>query len=512
VRTLLSLVFAFLLPALVQAAQNPADMSPVAGDSSTAESDSLDVNSEQLNDLISTLEDEAGRQQLIDQLQMLSEAAGDEAANPLHSFTEALDIEATGSGLAGKFVAMLHGWGLSESFIGALLSFGLTLLLIALGVFINIRLAIMFDRRMRRVRKHFHLERHRFHSLFTLQRWAGYLFALMFLVYAGGQLFYAYFSAESNHSLSLGGLFGTALSLVLIIFVWAAIWEGVNAFLEVFEYKNRRLKKARLQTITPIIRNGLLFALSLMAIMVVLSELGVNIMPLLAGAGVLGIAIGFGAQTLVKDFLTGAMVIFEDLLQIGDVVQLGDKVGTVEKITIRKIQLRDLDGTVHTVPFGDVTIVSNMTKDFSYYLINMGVAYRENIDNVIACMREIDEDLRQDEHFGPLILEPLEVLGLDKFADSAVMIKARIKTLPHEKWGVGREFNRRMKIAFDERNIEIPFPHQTLYFGEDKNGNAPGMKVQMLERVAQQQSEPEKTLQNPRQDYVAGRLPEDSDD
>jgi len=451
--------------------------------SSTEGSNTEGISDQQLNDLISTLENEEQRQQLIEQLQLMAQA-NEEDEKSLDSLTEVLNIESAGSGLASDFVGLLQSWGLSESFIGALISFGLTLLLIGVCVFANNWLAVLFNRRLSKVRSRFHLDKQRFRSVFLLQRWVGYLFGLIFLVYASSRLFTAYIEDDTDYSLPLGSVFGFALTLAVIMFVWTLIWEGVNAFLEVFEHKNRRVKESRLKTITPIIRNVLLFTLSLFAIMVILSELGVDILPLMAGAGVLGIAIGFGAQTLVKDFITGAMVIFEDLLQIGDVVQLGDKFGAVEKITIRKIQLRDLDGTVHTVPFGDVTIVSNLTKDFSYYLFNVGVAYRENVDEVMQCLREIDEELRADEQFGRLILEPLEILGLDQFADSALIIKARSKTLPHEKWNVGREFNRRMKIAFDERNIEIPFPHQTLYFGEDKSGKAPAANIRLLSEAA----------------------------
>ncbi len=436
------------------------------------------VDASRIENLISTLESDAERQQLIEQLQLMVEATQQEAG-PLESITEALNIEQAGTGLASEVVHFLSSYGLSKSFIGDLVTFALMLLLITAGVFINGRLSLLFDRRLKKLRKRFHLDGRRFHSLFRLQRWAGYGLGLALLLYSVLHLFASYQGGKSQAP-ALSGLFSTGFVLVVVFLLVLLIWEGVNASLEVVEYKNRRLNPARLQTITPIIRNALLFALTLMALMVVLSELGVNIMPLLAGAGVLGIAIGFGAQTLVRDFLAGAMVIFEDLLQIGDVVQLGDKFGVVEKITIRKIQLRDLDGTVHTVPFGEVTIVSNLTKEYSYYLFNVGVAYRENVDEVIACLKELDAGLRADEKFGPLILEPIEILGLDKFDDSAIVIKARTKTLPHEKWTVGREFNRRMKIAFDERNIEIPFPHQTIYFGEDKQGQAPNANVRLV--------------------------------
>jgi small conductance mechanosensitive channel len=172
-------------------------------------------------------------------------------------------------------------------------------------------------------------------------------------------------------------------------------------------------------------------------------------------------------------------IIFEDLIQIGDVVNLGGRSGLVEKITIRKVQLRGLDGTVYTVPFGEINIVDNLTKEFSYYLMDIGVAYRENTDEVVRCLKKIDEELRQDKDFRNKILEPLDILGVDKFADSAVIIKARIKTRPIEQWNVGREFNRRMKFEFDKRGIEIPFPHQTLYFGEDKSGRAPSATLKL---------------------------------
>lgn len=249
--------------------------------------------------------------------------------------------------------------------------------------------------------------------------------------------------------------------------------------MEYGSYASPRLRKSRMQTFLPIVRNVLFFVLLVMAILVVLSELSIEIMPLLAGAGIFGIALGFGAQAVVRDFLNGFIVIFEDLLQVGDIVRVGGRVGLVEKITIRKIQLRDLSGAVHTVPFSEVSVVENLTKEFSYYLMDIGVSYRENVDEVIACIEEVLETMRVEDGFQHKILESLEVLGLDQFADSAVLIRARIKTTPGAQWEIGREFNRRMKHAFDERNIEIPFPHQTIYFGEDKNGDAPEARVKL---------------------------------
>jgi len=221
------------------------------------------------------------------------------------------------------------------------------------------------------------------------------------------------------------------------------------------------------------VRNVLLVTISVLSALIILSELGINIAPLLAGAGVVGLALGFGAQSLVKDVITGAFILMEGTINIGDVAVINGQSGVVEGLTIRSIRLRDLAGSVHTVTFGSVNSITNMTKDFSYYVFEVGVAYRENTDEVVALLREIDEEMRADPVFGPNILEPIDILGVDQLADSAVIIKARTKTLPIQQWSVGREFNRRMKQKFDARGIEIPFPHRTIYFGEDKTGSAP---------------------------------------
>jgi len=440
-----------------------------------------------IEDLIGTLESETERQQLIERLQLMIEAQPD----PEPALASIFDIDTAGDGLMDQFMALTKSYGLPESFLGDVLTFAVTLVLVLIGIFLNGRLSMFFNNRLKPVRKRLHLDPQRFSSIFAIQRWAGYLIGSILVGYASLQVAAVYFGEESLTG--LGSLMASVLSVILVALIFAMIWEGVNALLETLMQRHERLNSSRFQTITPIIRNILLITLSLLSVMVVLSELGINIMPLLAGAGVLGIAVGFGAQTLVKDFLTGLTVVFEDLLQIGDVIKVNDHFGLVEKITLRKIQMRDLDGTVHTIPFGEVSIISNLTKDFSYYLMDVGVAYRENTDEVVRIMREVDEDLRSDPDFKDRILEPLEVLGVDQFADSAVMIKARIKTLPIQQWSIGREFNRRMKMAFDENNIEIPFPHQTIYFGEDKQGKAPNANVRLTREEGEKA---EKVIEN----------------
>lgn len=277
---------------------------------------------------------------------------------------------------------------------------------------------------------------------------------------------------------------GALVSIGIVLIVSVVLWEGVSNLIE------RQLNRtdddgnvietsARTRTLLPLLRNAFLVVLLTVVTLIVLSEIGVNIAPLLAGAGVIGLAIGFGSQTLVKDVITGLFILFEDSISVGDVVTAGGHTGVVEGITIRTIRLRDLSGTVHTVPFSSVTSVVNMTKDFSYAVIDMGVAYREDTDAVFEVMKEVGAELQADPEFGPAIMEPLEVLGVNSFADSAVMLRARIKTRPIKQWWVGREFNRRIKKRFDELGIEIPFPHTTVYFGEGKDGSAPAARLRM---------------------------------
>jgi moderate conductance mechanosensitive channel len=211
----------------------------------------------------------------------------------------------------------------------------------------------------------------------------------------------------------------------------------------------------------------------------ILSELGINLAPLIAAAGIGGLAIGFGAQNLVRDVISGFFLIIENQVRVGDVVNINNKGGVVENITLRIIRLRDLHGTVHFIPHGQVTLVSNLTKDYSRYVFDVGVAYREDVDEVIGVLQEIGDGLANDPDFKSVILEPLEIMGLDRFEDSAIIIRARITTLPIQQWRVGREFNKRMKKVFDQRGIEIPFPHRTIYMGELKDEPSPPLNIKL---------------------------------
>jgi small conductance mechanosensitive channel len=198
----------------------------------------------------------------------------------------------------------------------------------------------------------------------------------------------------------------------------------------------------------------------------ILQQVGLDIRPLLAGAGIAGLAIGFGAQNLVRDVISGLFILLENQIRVNDVAVINGQGGLVEEINLRTIVLRSQDGAVHVFPNGAITSLSNLTREFSFYVFETGVAYKEDTDRVVEILKNVAEEVRQDPAFGEFILEPLEVLGVDRFMDSSVVIRSRIKTLPGRQWAVGREMNRRIKHAFDAAGVEIPFPHQKTYFGE----------------------------------------------
>jgi len=298
-----------------------------------------------------------------------------------------------------------------------------------------------------------------------------------------------------------GSVLSSAVAHIIgIIVVSLLLWETVSSVIERYLGETDvQVTSARTRTLLNVARNALLVVITIVSSLMVLSELDVNIAPLLAGAGVIGLAVGFGAQRLVQDVITGVFILFQDLMSVGDVVKLGDTAGLVESLSIRTVRLRDLSGTVHTIPFSAITTVSNLTEDFSYYVFDVGIAYREDVDAVIDLLRQIGSELREDKKIGPLLLDNIEIFGVDAFGDSAVVIKGRLKTLPIQQWTVGRAFNRLLKIRFDEAGIEIPFPHRTLYFGEAKDGSAPAARVQMAPGIAVQRT-PHETLDAERQD------------
>ena len=219
-----------------------------------------------------------------------------------------------------------------------------------------------------------------------------------------------------------------------------------------------RAKRAR--TLGSLISKVATVAISGLAVLMVLNEFDVNIAPVLTGAGIAGLAVGFGAQTLVRDIITGFFLILEDQVRVGDSAAINGVGGLVEEINLRTIALRDEEGTVYVFPNGSITTLANRSKDFSYYVISLPLPYHEDADRVSAILRDVGAELQKDPYFGPFILEPIEILGVDAFADWSVHLKLRIKTLPQRQWDVGRELRKRIRKALDQNGVRVPFPER----------------------------------------------------
>ncbi|MDT0635564.1 mechanosensitive channel protein [Salinisphaera sp. W335] len=265
-----------------------------------------------------------------------------------------------------------------------------------------------------------------------------------------------------------------AIILLLALAFWTVCASVIEAKLASGE------ASARKSTLLTLFRNALAVVIVTFTAMIVLSQIGVNIGPLIAGAGVLGLAIGFGAQTMVQDVITGVFIQIENAMNKGDVVTAGGVTGTAERLSIRSVAIRDLSGTYHIVPFSSVGVVSNYMRDFAYHVGEYGIAYRENIDDAIVALRAAFEDLKADPTHGVNVIDDINVAGVIALADSSVNIRVMIKTNPGSQWAVGRAYNRLVKIHFDAAGIEIPFPHLTMYFGEDRQGHAPPANLRLV--------------------------------
>lgn len=235
----------------------------------------------------------------------------------------------------------------------------------------------------------------------------------------------------------------------------------------------------RIETLSSVFRYTSTVVISLVAGMLTLSELGISIAPILGAAGVVGLAVGFGAQSLIKDYFNGFFLLLEDQIHKGDVVEICDKGGLVEDVTLRHVRLRDYEGNVHFIPNGLITTVTNKSRGYANAVIDLSIAYSESIDEVYEIMREVSGKLRASEVFSAKILDDIEIAGVDKWADSAIILRCRFKTAPLEQWGVRREFLRLMKNEFDARGIQVPYPHLdlTLFAGQDKQGNVPEFQL-----------------------------------
>lgn len=284
-----------------------------------------------------------------------------------------------------------------------------------------------------------------------------------------------------NRGLGQAGL--AAATSLRIVFILVAAWVLVAVLQHAIRTLRIRIASRmddregvkRAETLGRAFRYLVAVVVSLIAGMLVLSELGISVAPILGAAGVVGIAIGFGAQSLVKDYFTGIFILIENQIRQGDVVKIGEHAGSVEEVTLRYVQLRDYDGNVHFVPNGVITTVVNMSRGHAQAVVDVGVGYKEDLDRVMQLMCAVASELQADPAYSTRILSAFELAGVERWADSAVVIRGRFKVAPLEQWSVRREYLRRLKYAFDHHGIEIPFPHLTVFAGQvNQAASVPG--------------------------------------
>lgn len=270
--------------------------------------------------------------------------------------------------------------------------------------------------------------------------------------------------------LTTSGIKIVGILIALIILSQMSRW--IARWMEKFVYEKDPLlaseAKKRAQTLGNILRHAFLIIIMFVAVLMILGELGIQLGPLLATAGIGALAIGFGAQSLVKDVISGFFIILENQYRIGDVIEVAGVSGLVESVSLRKTVLRDLQGKVHTIPNGEIKVVSNLSKEWSRSVLDLGISYREDIDQVIDLLIRIGKEMESEESLKSAILEPLQILGVEKFDESQMVIRMMVKTAPLKQWEVGRELRRRIKIRFDEKGIQLPYPHRVLLWGESQ--------------------------------------------
>jgi len=277
---------------------------------------------------------------------------------------------------------------------------------------------------------------------------------------------------------------------IAIILVVASVLQSVASRLirtlrGFLERRRDPTEVGRIQTLGRVFRYIAAVVIWLIAGTLVLGELGVSVAPILATAGVAGLAIGFGAQSLIKDYFNGFFLLLEDQVRQGDIVNIAGEGGLVEEVTLRYVRMRNFDGHVFFIPNGEIKMVKNLTRDFAQTVIRIGVAYRENAEEALAVMREVGQAMRADPVFGQWMADDTEIIGVDRWDDSAVTLCCRLKVVPPiQQFAVRREYLKRLKEAYDERGIEIPYPHLTVYAGQDKDGKAPPLRVLNVGREA----------------------------
>lgn len=250
------------------------------------------------------------------------------------------------------------------------------------------------------------------------------------------------------------------LASLLGYYLLRVISRQLERLVGVEEYATLKEREQRVKTLTTILRGAGLVLIAAIAAVMILSELGINVAPLIAGAGIAGLAIGFGAQALVEDIISGFFILLENQFTIGDVISVGGISGGVEKMTLRATFLRDLEGTLHIIPNGEIRILSNKTRGWARAVVNLGIAYKEDVGRVLAVLEKIGQEMWQDEGYRPLLLEEPAVSGVEELGDSAMTLRIMIKTQAGKQWEISRELRKRIKETFEEENIEMPYPTQ----------------------------------------------------
>jgi len=254
-----------------------------------------------------------------------------------------------------------------------------------------------------------------------------------------------------------------ALILLLTLLALRAIHQVLPVLRDAIAKRQGSMEESqRVRTLSRVVRYALTVVTTVIASLLNLGELGISVAPILGAAGVAGIAIGFGAQSLVKDYFTGFFLLLENQIRHGDVVEAGGKSGVVEELTLRYLRLRDYSGNVHFVPNNTISTVTNMSMGYAYAVVDADVAYGENVDRVFAVMRAVGEAMREDPRFAQKILDEIEIAGVDQWADSALVIRCRLRVAPLQQWNVRREYLQKLKEAFDREGIEIPYPHLSI--------------------------------------------------
>lgn len=279
--------------------------------------------------------------------------------------------------------------------------------------------------------------------------------ALVLILEAWGLSAFAFFRQGRLGQRLVSGAATIAITLTVALVLWEFANAAIQRRLAALPKDGSAARSARIRTLLPMLRTALGVVLIVVVALNVLSEIGVNVAPLLAGAGVVGLAIGFGSQTLVRDVITGVFLLLEDAVAVGDTITVGGLTGTVEQLSIRSIRLRAVDGSIHIVPFSAVTTVTNQTRDFGYAVVDLALDYECDPDRAAGMLREIGEELREDDVWGASVLAPIEIMGVDKLTETSMVVRARVMTPPTRRWAVGREINRRIRLYAGDRGVKL---------------------------------------------------------